>query len=98
MLMDIETAQDAETIARLKKEKHDLKFEIRQLRERIDKLEQTDIEHRKCHVIMDRTIMMQFTLINALSDLTKGLAEDVAKLTALTKEENEDDEHFDHLV
>ena len=79
--------RDEDTIKRLKKEKHDLKFEIRQLRERVDKLEQQDIAHRKCHVIMDNTIMMQFTLINALSDLTKGLAEDVTRLRALVKEE-----------
>lgn len=89
MLMDIEAAQDAETIARLKKEKHDLKYELYQLRQRIDKLEQQDVEHRKCLDAMNKTIMMQFTLINALCDLTKGLAEDVAKLSELAKEEEE---------
>lgn len=36
-----------DTIKRLKKEKHDLKFEIRQLRERVDKLEQTTEKDRK---------------------------------------------------
>lgn len=81
MLMDMETAQDAETIARLKKEKHDLKYELYQLRQRVDKLEQQDVKHRKCHAAINSTIMMQFTLINALCDLTKGLAEDIAKMS-----------------
>lgn len=80
MLMDIEAAQDAETIARLKKEKHDLKYELYQIRQRVDKLEQENIEHRKCHATMNATITMQFTLINALCDLTKGMAEDIAKM------------------
>ena len=52
MLMDIEAAQDAETIAKLKKEKHDLKFEIRQLRERIDKIEQEHREMQKAVAIL----------------------------------------------
>lgn len=89
MLMDMEAAQDAETIARLKKEKHDLKYELYQLRQRVDKLEQQDVEHRKCLDTMSQTIMLQFTMINSLCDLTKGLAEDVAKLSSLVKEEEE---------
>lgn len=89
MLMDMEAAQDAETIARLKKEKHDLKYELYQLRQRVDKLEQQDVEHRKCHATMNATIAMQFTMINALCDLTKGLAEDVARMSELMKEEDE---------
>lgn len=63
------------------KQIHDLKFELRQQRQRIDKLEQENIEHKKCHATMNATIMMQFQLINALCDLTKGLAEDVAKMS-----------------
>lgn len=68
---------------------HDLKFELRQQRQRIDKLEQENLEHRKCHATMNSTITMQFALINALCDLTKGLAEDIARLSALVKEEEE---------
>lgn len=63
------------------KQIHDLKFELWQQRQRIDKLEQENIEHKKCHAAMNSTIMMQFQLINALCDLTKGLAEDVAKMS-----------------
>lgn len=70
-----------EKIKELKKEKHDLKYELYQLRQRVDKLEQQDVEHRKCHATMNATIMMQFQLINALCDLTKGLAEDIAKMS-----------------
>ena len=62
---------------------HDLKFELRQQRQRIDKLEQENLEHKKCHVAMNATIMMQFQLINALCDLTKGLADDVAKMNVM---------------
>ena len=76
-----------EKIIELKKEKHDLKHELYILRQRVDKLEQQDVEHRKCHATMNATIMMQFQLINALCDLTKGLADDVARLSALIKEE-----------
>ena len=72
-----------------KKKEHDLKWEIYQLRQRVDILEQEDKEHRKCHATMNATIAMQFTMINALCDLTKGLAEDVARLSALVKEEEE---------
>lgn len=70
-----------------KKKEHDLKYELYQLRQRVDKLEQQDVEHKKCHVTMNATIMMQFQLINALCDLSKGMAEDIAKLSALVKEE-----------
>jgi hypothetical protein len=77
----------AEDRKRQLKKEHDLKYELYQLRQRVDKLEQQDVEHRKCHAAMDATITMQFTLINALCDLTKGLAEDVARLSALAKEE-----------
>lgn len=80
MLMDIEAAQDAETIARLKKERHDLKFELYQLRQRVDILEQENLECKKCLGTMNATITMQFHLINALCDLTKGLADDVAMI------------------
>lgn len=76
-----------EKIMKLKKEKHDLKYELYQLRQRVDKLEQADIEHRKCNDQTYRTIMMQFGLINALCDLTKSLSEDVARLSDLEKEE-----------
>lgn len=38
---------DEEKIIKLKKEKHDLKFEIRQLRERVDNLEQATEKDRK---------------------------------------------------
>lgn len=78
-----------EKIKELKKEKHDLKCELYQLRQRVDKLEQQDVEHRKCHAQMNKTIMMQFAMVNALCDLTKGLAEDVAKLSALEKEDKD---------
>ena len=70
----------------LRKE-HDLKYELYQLRQRVDELEQQEVEHRKCLDQMDKTIMMQFALINALCDLTKSLAEDVARLSALMKED-----------
>lgn len=66
---------------------HDLKFELRQQRQRIDKLEQENLEHRKCHATMNATIMMQFQLINALCDLSKGIAEDIAKMSTMMKEE-----------
>ena len=72
------------------KEKRDLKYELYQLRQRDDKLEQQDVEHRKCLDQMDKTITMQFTLMNALCDLTKGLAEDVARLSALMKEDKDE--------
>lgn len=71
---------ERDKIRKLRKEKRDLKYELYQLRQRVDKLEQQDVEHRKCHAAMNSTIMMQFKLINALCDLTKGLAEDVAKM------------------
>ena len=70
-----------------KKKEHDLKYELYSLRQRVDILEQENMEHKKCHATMNATITMQFTLINALCDLTKGLAEDVARLSALAKEE-----------
>lgn len=89
MLMDIEAAQDAELIAKLKKEKHDLKYELYQLRQRVDILEQENLECRKCLGTINATITMQFHLINAICDLTKGLSEDVAKLSVLAKEEEE---------
>ena len=72
-----------------KKKEHDLKYELYQLRQRVDKLEQQDVEHKKCHATMNATITMQFQLINALCDLSKGMAEDIAKLSALVKEEEE---------
>lgn len=84
----IEAQIEKEKIMKLKKEKHELKYELYQLRQRVDKLEQKDIENRKCHDQMNKTIMMQFGLINALCDLTKGLAEDVARLSAVVKEED----------
>lgn len=70
-----------------KKKEHDLKYELYRLRQRVDELEQENLEHRKCHAEMNATITMQFTLMNALCDLTKGLAEDVARISALVKEE-----------
>lgn len=79
--------RDEDTIKRLKKEKHDLKYELYQLRQRVDVLEQENTECIKCINMMNTTITMQFGLINALCDLTKGLAEDVARLSALVKEE-----------
>lgn len=66
---------------------HDLKFELRQQRERIDKLEQENIEHKKCHAALNATIMMQFQLINALCDLSKGMAEDIAKMNVMMAKE-----------
>lgn len=81
------TGRDEDTIKRLKKEKHDLKYELYILRQRVDKLEQQDVEHRKCLDKMSQTIMLQFTMINSLCDLTKGLAEDVTGLLSLVKEE-----------
>ncbi len=80
-----QVAQDK--ITKLKKEKHDLKYELYILRQRVDKLEQQDVEHRKCLDKMSQTIMLQFTMINSLCDLTKGLAEDVTGLLSLVKEE-----------
>lgn len=73
-----------------KKKEHDLKYELYRLRQRVDILEQENMEHKKCHATMNATITMQFTLINALCDLTKGLAEDVARLSELVKEEDND--------
>lgn len=66
---------------------HDLKFELRQQRQRIDKLEQENIEHKKCHATMNATIMMQFQLINALCDLSKGMAEDIVKMNVMMAKE-----------
>lgn len=71
-----------------KKEIHDLKFELRQQRQRIDKLEQENIEHKKCHATMNATIMMQFKLINALCDLSKNMAEDIAMMVKEDKDAN----------
>ena len=68
MLMDMEAAQDAETIARLKKEKHDLKFEIRQLRERVDKLEQTTEKDRKVILLL---LQISGNLLNYINDTAK---------------------------
>ena len=82
----IEAQEMQKKIIKLKKEKHDLKYDLYQLRQRVDKLEQSDIEHKKCNAAMNSTIMMQFQLINALCDLTKGLAEDVAKISKEDKE------------
>lgn len=69
------------------KQIHDLKFELRQQRQRIDKLEQENIEHKKCHITMNATIMMQFQLINALCDLSKSMAEDIAKMNVMIAKE-----------
>lgn len=75
MLMDIEAAQDAETIARLKKEKHDLKFELRQQRQRIDRLEEELI--RTNRVINDlmrgylEELQAVTVLINLITKLVK---------------------------
>lgn len=79
----------AEDRKRQHRKEHDLKWELYQLRQQVDMLEQQDVEHRKCHAQMNKIIMMQFTMINALCDLTKGLADDVAKLSALVKEGEE---------
>ena len=87
LIYESQPTEAQEKIMELKKEKRDLKYELYQLRQRVDKLEQQDIEHRKCHATMNSTIMMQFELINALCDLTKGLTEDVARLSELAKEE-----------
>ena len=102
MLMDMEAAQDAETIAKLKKEKHDLKFEIRQLRERVDKLEQADIAHRRYAETINKVILTHVATIGALTDLVKGLAIDVSDLKAYVNDkvnELEDkDGYFDDCI
>lgn len=79
MLMDMEAAQDAETIARLKKEKHDLKWEIYQLRQRVDILE----EHAK-HVdeTINNILATQLEEMRVVTILTNGVA-------ALIKEREE---------
>lgn len=78
---------EQEKIMKLKKEKHDLKYELYQLRLRVDKLEQLEVAHEKFHKQMDKTIMMQFGLIDELCDLIKNLSEEVARLSDLEKEE-----------
>ena len=98
MLMDMEAAQDAETIAKLKKEKHDLKFEIRQLRERVDKLEQEDIAHRKLHGMMQATSIMEMRVINDLHDLVTKLSDDVDELKKKVNELEDKDGYFDDCI
>lgn len=78
-------------IQEMKKEKHDLKYELYILRQRVDKLEKENEDHKKCYNQMNNIITMQFGLTTALCDLTKGLAEDVARLSALMKEENKNE-------
>ena len=57
-----------DTIKRLKKEKHDLKFEIRQLRERVDKLEQTTEKDRKVILLL---LQISDNLLNYINDTAK---------------------------
>lgn len=72
-----------------KKKEHDLKYELYQLRQRVDKLEQVNLECRKCINTMDSTIVMQFQLINALCDLSSGMAEDIVKINTMMKEDKD---------
>lgn len=71
MLMDIEAAHDAETIAKLKKEKHDLKFEIRQLRQRVDILEQDLINANKT---INNILATQLEEMRVITVLTNAVA------------------------
>lgn len=80
MLMDIEAAQDVETIARLKKEKHDLKYELYQLRQRVDKLEETTEKDRK-------VILMLLQISNNLLEYIHVTATHVKQLENKEKEE-----------
>lgn len=56
------------TIKQLKKEKHDLKFEIRQLRERVDKLEQATEKDRKVILLL---LQISDNLLNYVNDTAK---------------------------
>lgn len=89
MLMDMEAAQDAETIARLKKEKHDLKYELYQLRQRVDILEQENNAINNRIKAISIAMDMQFGAIKMLTELTKGFGEDVVKLSYICKEKEE---------
>jgi len=57
-----------EKIKKLKKEKHDLKFEIRQLRERVDKLEQATEKDRKVILLL---LQISDNLLNYVNDTAK---------------------------
>lgn len=72
MLMDMEAAQDAETIARLKKENHDLKFELRQQRQRIDGLEE---ELNRINKTINNILATQLEEMRVVTILTNGVAE-----------------------
>lgn len=79
MLMDMEAAQDAETIARLKKKEHDMKWEIYQLRQRVDILEQNLANANKT---INNILATQLEEMRVVTILTNGVA-------ALIKEREE---------
>ncbi len=76
-------AQQVAKIMKLKKEKHDLKFEIRQLRERVDKLEQTTEKDRKVIMLL---LQISDNLLNYINDTVKH----VKQLENKAKEEPKD--------
>ena len=72
-----------EKIIELKKEKHDLKFELYQLRQRVDELEQI-VEHDR------KVISMLIQISDNLCDYINVTAAHVKQL------EKEDKHHVDH--
>lgn len=64
----IEAQEMQKKILKLKKEKHDLKFEIRQLRERVDKLEQATEKNRKVIMLL---LQISDNLLNYINDTVK---------------------------
>ncbi len=73
---------DEEKIKALKKEKHDLKYELYQLRQRVDKLEQTTESDRKVILML---LQISDNLLNYINDTAKH----VIQLENKEKEEKE---------
>ena len=71
-----------EKIKVLKKEKHDLKYELYQLRQRVDELEQTTEKDRKVILLL---LQISDHLLNYINDTAKH----VIQLENKAKEEKE---------
>lgn len=71
---------DEEKIMKLKKEKHDLKYELYQLRQRVDKLEEITEKDRKVILML---LQISDNLFNYITDTAKH----VKQLESKEKEE-----------